>query len=88
MMLLSIIMLIWGDVVIDDNIDKKNDVIDDNFDIKNDVVIGDNLAKLQGCFRQNVTVVTIYATLGEDALVYSLNEVGNYHILHNILEIV
>ncbi|KAK7393771.1 hypothetical protein VNO78_22335 [Psophocarpus tetragonolobus] len=29
---------------------------------------------LQGCFRQKVTVVTIYATLGEDALVHSLNE--------------
>ncbi|OWM76800.1 hypothetical protein CDL15_Pgr021192 [Punica granatum] len=29
---------------------------------------------LQGCFRQNVTVVTIYASLGEDALVHSLNE--------------
>ncbi|CAJ1964764.1 unnamed protein product [Sphenostylis stenocarpa] len=32
------------------------------------------LIALQGCFRQNVTVVTIYATLGEDALVHSLNE--------------
>ncbi|KAL2327176.1 hypothetical protein Fmac_020603 [Flemingia macrophylla] len=29
---------------------------------------------LQGCFRQNVTVVTIYASLGEDALIHSLNE--------------
>ncbi|XP_077222394.1 long chain acyl-CoA synthetase 8-like [Tasmannia lanceolata] len=29
---------------------------------------------LQGCFRQNITVVTIYASLGEDALVHSLNE--------------
>nr|CAB3456657.1 unnamed protein product [Digitaria exilis] len=29
----------------------------------------------QGCFRQNLTVVTIYASLGEDALVHSLNEV-------------
>uniref|UniRef100_A0A0E0DPT1 4-coumarate--CoA ligase n=1 Tax=Oryza meridionalis TaxID=40149 RepID=A0A0E0DPT1_9ORYZ len=28
----------------------------------------------QGCFRQNLTVVTIYASLGEDALVHSLNE--------------
>ncbi|KAL0732975.1 hypothetical protein Bca4012_009185 [Brassica carinata] len=28
----------------------------------------------QGCFRQNLTVVTIYASLGEDALIYSLNE--------------
>ncbi|KAK7818763.1 long chain acyl-coa synthetase 8 [Quercus suber] len=29
---------------------------------------------LQGCFRQNITVVTIYASLGEDALIHSLNE--------------
>ncbi|KAK3129311.1 hypothetical protein QOZ80_6BG0477170 [Eleusine coracana subsp. coracana] len=28
----------------------------------------------QGCFRQNLVVVTIYASLGEDALVHSLNE--------------
>ncbi|KAF8007411.1 hypothetical protein BT93_K1425 [Corymbia citriodora subsp. variegata] len=28
----------------------------------------------QGFFRQDITVVTIYASLGEDALVYSLNE--------------
>ncbi|KAF3546273.1 hypothetical protein DY000_02005058 [Brassica cretica] len=28
----------------------------------------------QGCFRQNLTVVTIYASLGEEALIYSLNE--------------
>ncbi|KAK3132467.1 hypothetical protein QOZ80_6AG0522210 [Eleusine coracana subsp. coracana] len=28
----------------------------------------------QGCFRQNLAVVTIYASLGEDALVHSLNE--------------
>ncbi|KAJ7964675.1 Long chain acyl-CoA synthetase [Quillaja saponaria] len=32
------------------------------------------LIALQGCFRQNITVVTIYASLGEDALVHSLNE--------------
>ncbi|XP_042520574.1 long chain acyl-CoA synthetase 8 [Macadamia integrifolia] len=32
------------------------------------------LLAFQGCFRQNVTVVTIYATLGEDALIHSLNE--------------
>lgn len=32
----------------------------------------------QGCFRQNVTVVTIYSSLGEDALVHSLNEVRIY----------
>lgn len=29
---------------------------------------------LQGCLRQNVTIVTIYASLGEDALIHSLNE--------------
>lgn len=32
------------------------------------------LISLQGCFRQNITVVTIYASLGEEALVHSLNE--------------
>ncbi|XP_074582754.1 long chain acyl-CoA synthetase 9, chloroplastic-like [Curcuma longa] len=29
---------------------------------------------LQGCFRQNITIVTIYASLGEEALCHSLNE--------------
>ncbi|GLT49820.1 hypothetical protein SLA2020_233510 [Shorea laevis] len=29
---------------------------------------------LQGCFRRDVTVVTIYASLGEEALCHSLNE--------------
>ncbi|XP_022638022.1 long chain acyl-CoA synthetase 9, chloroplastic isoform X2 [Vigna radiata var. radiata] len=29
---------------------------------------------LQGCFRRNLTVVTMYASLGEEALSYSLNE--------------
>lgn len=29
---------------------------------------------LQGCFRRNITVVTIYSSLGEEALSYSLNE--------------
>ncbi|KAK1386880.1 long chain acyl-CoA synthetase 9, chloroplastic [Heracleum sosnowskyi] len=29
---------------------------------------------LQGCFRRNVTVVTIYASLGQEALCHSLNE--------------
>lgn len=29
---------------------------------------------LQACFRRNVTVVTIYASLGDEALCYSLNE--------------
>lgn len=30
----------------------------------------------QACFRRNVTVVTIYASLGEEALCHSLNEVS------------
>ncbi|KAL2468674.1 4-coumarate--CoA ligase [Forsythia ovata] len=30
--------------------------------------------RFQGCFRQNITVVTIYASLGDDALIHSLNE--------------
>ncbi|KAK6939871.1 AMP-dependent synthetase/ligase, partial [Dillenia turbinata] len=29
---------------------------------------------LQGCFRRNLTVVTIYSSLGEEALCHSLNE--------------
>lgn len=36
----------------------------------------DWLIALQGCFRSNFSVVTIYASLGEDALVHSLNETG------------
>ncbi|XP_009761216.1 long chain acyl-CoA synthetase 8 [Nicotiana tabacum] len=32
------------------------------------------LIAFQGCFRQNITVVTIYASLGDDALIHSLNE--------------
>ncbi|MQL71711.1 hypothetical protein Taro_004044 [Colocasia esculenta] len=32
------------------------------------------LVSLQACFRQNITVVTIYASLGEEALCHSLNE--------------
>lgn len=32
------------------------------------------LMALQSCFRRNVTVVTIYASLGEEALCYSLNQ--------------
>ncbi|KAL0750681.1 hypothetical protein Bca101_032684 [Brassica carinata] len=31
---------------------------------------------LQGYFRRNVTVVTIYSSLGEEALCHSLNEVS------------
>jgi hypothetical protein len=30
----------------------------------------------KACFRQNITVVTIYASLGEEALCHSLNEVS------------
>ncbi|KAG5545826.1 hypothetical protein RHGRI_018099 [Rhododendron griersonianum] len=32
------------------------------------------LLAFQGCFRQNITIITIYASLGEDALIHSLNE--------------
>ncbi|KVI10623.1 AMP-binding, conserved site-containing protein [Cynara cardunculus var. scolymus] len=32
------------------------------------------LMAFEGCFRQNITVVTIYASLGDDALIHSLNE--------------
>uniref|UniRef100_A0A1D1XHI3 4-coumarate--CoA ligase n=1 Tax=Anthurium amnicola TaxID=1678845 RepID=A0A1D1XHI3_9ARAE len=32
------------------------------------------LISLQGCFRRNITLVTIYASLGEEALCHSLNE--------------
>ncbi|XP_022928374.1 long chain acyl-CoA synthetase 8 isoform X1 [Cucurbita moschata] len=32
------------------------------------------LIAFQGCFRQNITVVTIYASLGDEALIHSLNE--------------
>ncbi|KAK2986447.1 hypothetical protein RJ640_011885 [Escallonia rubra] len=32
------------------------------------------LIAFQGCLRQNITVVTIYASLGDDALIHSLNE--------------
>ncbi|KAL8506916.1 hypothetical protein ACS0TY_017706 [Phlomoides rotata] len=32
------------------------------------------LIAFEGCFRQNVTVVTIYSSLGEEALIHSLNE--------------
>lgn len=32
------------------------------------------LIALQGCFRRNATVVTIYSSLGEEALCHSLNE--------------
>ncbi|KAI3769520.1 hypothetical protein L6452_00626 [Arctium lappa] len=32
------------------------------------------LMAFEGCFRQSITVVTIYASLGDDALIHSLNE--------------
>ncbi|KAH9322116.1 hypothetical protein KI387_016755, partial [Taxus chinensis] len=32
------------------------------------------LIALHGCFRRNITVVTIYASLGDEALAHSLNE--------------
>ncbi|XP_047338518.1 long chain acyl-CoA synthetase 8-like [Impatiens glandulifera] len=32
------------------------------------------LISFHGCLRQNITVVTVYASLGEDALIHSLNE--------------
>lgn len=32
------------------------------------------LIAFHGCFRQSITIVTIYASLGDDALVHSLNE--------------
>jgi hypothetical protein len=37
----------------------------------------------QACFRQNYQVVTVYASLGEEALVHSLNEVSE--VLMNAL---
>uniref|UniRef100_A0A7N0UPA7 AMP-dependent synthetase/ligase domain-containing protein n=1 Tax=Kalanchoe fedtschenkoi TaxID=63787 RepID=A0A7N0UPA7_KALFE len=35
---------------------------------------GEWLIAAQGCFRRSITVVTIYASLGEEALCHSLNE--------------
>lgn len=40
---------------------------------------------LQACFRRNVTVVTIYASLGEEALVHSLNEVMDLYLTTKFL---
>ncbi|KAM5580348.1 long chain acyl-CoA synthetase 8-like [Rosa sericea] len=41
-------------------------------------IFGDTRAEwfiaFQGCFRQNITVVTVYSSLSEDALIHSLNE--------------
>ncbi|KAK2389015.1 long chain acyl-CoA synthetase [Trifolium repens] len=42
------------------------------------------LIALQGCFRQNITVVTIYASLGEDALIHSLNETQVYTLICDV----
>jgi long-chain acyl-CoA synthetase len=39
---------------------------------------------VQGCFRQSITVVTIYASLGEDALIHSLNEVRKSLLLYTL----
>ncbi|XP_016902818.1 long chain acyl-CoA synthetase 8 isoform X1 [Cucumis melo] len=47
----------------------------------------------QGCIRQDITVVTIYASLGEEALIHSLNEtevstlICNSKQLRNLMEI-
>ncbi|KAL6561233.1 Long chain acyl-CoA synthetase 8 [Orobanche minor] len=38
------------------------------------------LIAFHGCFRQNITVVTIYASLGDDALIHSLSEVGRTYL--------
>ncbi|RVX22423.1 Long chain acyl-CoA synthetase 9, chloroplastic [Vitis vinifera] len=40
---------------------------------------------LQACFRRNITVVTIYASLGEEALCHSLNEVSLPLSLSNLV---
>ena len=39
----------------------------------------------QACFRRNITVVTIYASLGEEALCHSLNEVSLPLSLSNLV---
>lgn len=40
-----------------------------------------------GCFKQNMTVVTIYATLGEEAIAHGINEteVNTVITSHNLL---
>ncbi|KAL0994291.1 hypothetical protein UPYG_G00120290 [Umbra pygmaea] len=35
----------------------------------------------QACFRRNFPLVTLYATLGEEAVVYGLNECGATHLI-------
>nr|UTI67604.1 long chain acyl-CoA synthetase [Kerria lacca] len=46
--------------------------------LKNVVIFGETRAQwfiaAQGCFKQNFPVVTIYATLGEDAIAHGINE--------------
>uniref|UniRef100_A0AAY4AKN4 long-chain-fatty-acid--CoA ligase n=1 Tax=Denticeps clupeoides TaxID=299321 RepID=A0AAY4AKN4_9TELE len=38
----------------------------------------------QACFRRNFPLITIYATLGEDAVAYGLNECGATHLITSI----
>nr|XP_006632808.2 PREDICTED: long-chain-fatty-acid--CoA ligase 4 isoform X2 [Lepisosteus oculatus]XP_015206874.1 PREDICTED: long-chain-fatty-acid--CoA ligase 4 isoform X2 [Lepisosteus oculatus]XP_015206875.1 PREDICTED: long-chain-fatty-acid--CoA ligase 4 isoform X2 [Lepisosteus oculatus] len=38
----------------------------------------------QACFRRNFPVVTLYATLGEDAVAYGLNESGVTHLITSV----
>uniref|UniRef100_A0A8C9W6K6 long-chain-fatty-acid--CoA ligase n=1 Tax=Scleropages formosus TaxID=113540 RepID=A0A8C9W6K6_SCLFO len=38
----------------------------------------------QACFRHNFPLVTLYATLGEDAVAYGLNECGVTHLITSV----
>ncbi|KAL4659644.1 long-chain-fatty-acid-CoA ligase 4 [Arapaima gigas] len=38
----------------------------------------------QACFRHNFPLVTLYATLGEDAVAYGLNECGATHLITSV----
>ncbi|XP_062392835.1 long-chain-fatty-acid--CoA ligase 4b [Sardina pilchardus] len=38
----------------------------------------------QACFKHNFPLVTIYATLGEDAVAYGLNECGATHLITSV----
>ncbi|MBN3318550.1 ACSL4 ligase, partial [Atractosteus spatula] len=38
----------------------------------------------QACFRRNFPLVTLYATLGEDAVAYGLNESGVTHLITSV----
>ncbi|CAK7346154.1 unnamed protein product [Dovyalis caffra] len=42
---------------------------------------------VQGCFQQNITAVTIYASLRVDALIYSLNEMEKLQMIWAFLEV-